>query len=1354
MSKLIAIIRLFWAEKQKLSLLAAMSALLLVLSVAELWYSSSHYALKDTAHKITQKLKAQEADMRALLDRIGLLDSLISNQYTPQQFNEVVAKSYNLLIYNRNDQLVFWNSNEAIPPVRWYENYRPSTSYIDMVNATYQVYIKKFDGSKGELQGATVVALFPVKYQYKQENRYLANKPNKLLGVTDKVVFFTKEEKGAIPVGIESTNYPLFMQFDKQNLHGYINWKVVILQIASMLLLLVFMQNMANYVANRYSKKVGAALFYGCILLIVGVGLIFNLPSTLMNYVAPNSGTVTNHLPVFTVSLTVIALLIWLVQFTYNILIDVNVVAFAKLSPPAKLGVYAALLMLLFAHAFATNYVLRLLITQYDANINLAYLISPEISAWVAVLCGLGLYYVLYRCIQVFVALVRQLNLQKWQYFIGLIAVSLAYWAIFIFVPFYSEYWLTFIAIAGFVAVIGFFPTKFQPKLETRLVKIGWLMLLTLFASFSVYLQSKDKEQNMRRQFAYTLREDKQFETDFEKEANNIINEDEVIKNYFLRGPLLPASELVRRIESKYLRKYKSKYNIKSITPFSCSGKAFDARNNPISLSYYEELLYANSINTNTNYLYLIPNDYGGYYYLAKVPVFYSANCPVPGFIIIELEPQTSRSESIYPELISKNSNNFNRQSSGYSFAIYQNGILENFKGTYVYELEQPNYLLPPSTSSGLSKKQNSNTTALQNYANLPENADLPSHLENYKGFSHLLLWMPSYSNSDSLRTIKVLPPKTIVVSAPNTNFTDFIGLFTFIFALAIFTLLLKGLFNISAAFGKGNNPLKQFIYGNLEGRISTGMMAVLFITMIPLIALPTYIYYQNSATRYTENLLNKQKEVLSALNAMIDQRSNELHLREQLANESPVFNRTGNFLDTLYVDYYNYESDIYSSKFNILTDTLELNSILNKVAKTFDIDINIYDLSGDNIASSSPEVFEKELKSRKINPIALTKLTIEKQNQFIHTESIGKLSYLAAYIPIKDETSREIKAFLNLPYYARQRDFAREFSDFLLANSYLYLFLFIAGTLWAYYLSQKIIEPLKLIGGKLKNIKLGQKNERIQWQHNDEIGVLINQYNQAIEELEKSAQILAESERQSAWKQIARQVIHELLNPLTPIKTRMELLQTALKDDHPQLKYHIGKSTEVVLEQIEVLEGIISNFKEFNEMPKARLEYFDLLKLIQNEALLFAQGNKVNYQLEVNMPTTPCLVLADKNQTVRVFNNLLKNAAEALVDEPNGLILVEATLQNNQVLVSITDNGHGIPQEIQTKIFQASFTTKPKGSGIGLAMSRQIIQSFNGKLYFTSEEGISTTFFVELPLANRFELVQQNLPEQPEEVS
>lgn len=1353
MSKLIAIIRLFWAEKQKLSLLAAMSALLLVLSVVELWYSSSHYALKNTAHKITQKLKAQEADMRALLDRTGLLDSLISNKYTHQQFNEVVAKSYNLLIYNRNDQLVFWNSNEAIPPVRWYENYRPSTSYIDMVNAIYQVYIKKFDGASGDLRGATVVTLFPVKYHYKQENRYLANKSNALLGVADNIVFFAREEKGAIPVGIESTNYPLFMQFDRQNLHSYINWKVVILQIMSMLLLLVYMQNLANYVEKKYSKKVGAALFYGCTLLIVGLGLLFNLPSTLMNYVAPNLSASTNHLPVFTISIMVIALLIWLVQFTFNMFMPFKVKVFTKLNPSAKLGLYVALLIGLFAHVFVINYVLRLLIIQYGANINLAYLISPEISSWTAVLSGVGLYYVLFRYIQVFVALVRQLNINKYQYVLGLLAVSLVNRAIFLFTPFYSEHWLTFIAITGFIAVIGFFPTKFQPKLETRTVKIGWLMLLTLFASLSVYLQQKDKEKDMRRQFALTLREDKQFEADFEKEANNIINEDEVIKNYFLHGPLLPTSELVRRIENRHLKKFISKYNIKNIIPFSCSGVALDARNNLTSLSYYEELLYANSINTNTNYLYLIPNEYGGYFYLAKVPIFYSANCSVPGFLIIELEPKTTKVESIYPELITEHANNFNRQSAGYSFAIYQNRILENFKGTYVYELEQPNYLDPSTIYPGLTKQQQ-NANALTDKTNLPENTALPSHFENHNGFSHLLLWMPSYSNSDSLRNIKDLPPKTIVVSAPNNNFANFVGLFTFIFSLAIFTLLLKGLFSVGSVFGKGGNPLKQFIYGNLESRISISMMAVLFITMFPLIALPTYIYYQNSVRRYTENLLSKQKEVLSTLNAMIDQRSNELHLHEQLANVSPVLSRLGNFSDASQLVFGSYENDSHNIKSNLLTDTLELNSLINKVAKTFDIDINIYDLSGDNIASSSPEVFEKELKSRKMNPIALNKLTIEKQNQFIHTESIGKLSYLAAYIPIKDETSREIKAFLNLPYYARQRDFAREFSDFLLANSYLYLFLFIAGTLWAYYVSQKIMEPLKLIGSKLKNIKLGKKNERIQWQHNDEIGVLINQYNQAIEELEKSAQILAESERQSAWKQIARQVIHELLNPLTPIKTRMELLQTALKDDHPQLKYHIGKSTEVVLEQIEVLEGIISNFKEFNEMPKARLEYFDLLTLIHNEALLFAQGEKDTYQLAVNIPNTPCLVLADKNQTVRVFNNLLKNAAEALVDEPNGLIQVNASLQNNQVLVSITDNGHGIPQEIQHKIFQASFTTKPKGSGIGLAMSRQIIQSFNGKLYFTSEEGVSTTFFVELPLANRFELAQQNLSEQPEKVS
>jgi methyl-accepting chemotaxis protein len=178
----------------------------------------------------------------------------------------------------------------------------------------------------------------------------------------------------------------------------------------------------------------------------------------------------------------------------------------------------------------------------------------------------------------------------------------------------------------------------------------------------------------------------------------------------------------------------------------------------------------------------------------------------------------------------------------------------------------------------------------------------------------------------------------------------------------------------------------------------------------------------------------------------------------------------------------------------------------LKKFSNVFFTDINLYDAEGNLYASSRPKVFDEGLASRKMNPEAYSQINVLKKSEYIHDENIGNLGYLSAYLPVKNQEG-EVQAYLNIPYFAKQNDLEKEISTFMVALINVYVFLFALAVLAAIFISNYLTHPLRLIQGKMREVKLGKKNDPIEWKSKDEIGSLVGEYNRMIVELSNSAE-------------------------------------------------------------------------------------------------------------------------------------------------------------------------------------------------------------------------------------------------------
>lgn len=428
-------------------------------------------------------------------------------------------------------------------------------------------------------------------------------------------------------------------------------------------------------------------------------------------------------------------------------------------------------------------------------------------------------------------------------------------------------------------------------------------------------------------------------------------------------------------------------------------------------------------------------------------------------------------------------------------------------------------------------------------------------------------------------------------------------------------------------------------------------------------------------------------------------------------------------------------ELDGKIGKEEFLSDALNdyISSYLIKFSNVFYSDINIYNINGQLYSTSRPEVFLKGIKSDRMNPDAYKAMHKDKKAQWVQNEHIGKLNYLSAYIPFKNYDN-EVLGYLNLPYFSKQGELEEEISAFLVSTLNIYVAIFALALLISVLFINQLSKPLLLIRKQIAKLKLGSSIELIEWKSKDEIGALVNEYNRIAVELSDSAEQLAKSEREVAWREMAKQVAHEIKNPLTPMKLSIQHLQRSAEMNSDDLEERIQRTTKTLIEQIETLSNIATAFSSFAKLPSKNYIKLDLIPILINTIDLYSNTVPIHFEKEEALNTAP--IKGDKDQILRVLNNIVKNAVQAVesVEAPQLTILISET--NTSFNISVKDNGIGISAEQSERIFEPNFTTKSSGTGLGLAMSKSIVDQMGGVITFDSLENRGTTFTIELPKA------------------
>lgn len=404
---------------------------------------------------------------------------------------------------------------------------------------------------------------------------------------------------------------------------------------------------------------------------------------------------------------------------------------------------------------------------------------------------------------------------------------------------------------------------------------------------------------------------------------------------------------------------------------------------------------------------------------------------------------------------------------------------------------------------------------------------------------------------------------------------------------------------------------------------------------------------------------------------------------------------------------------------------------ILQRYSRTFFTDLNLYGLNGQLIASTRPEIFENYLQATLMNAEAFRNLRGNRSLYYTHEESLGKGKYQSAYIPITDERGNAL-AYLNTPYFSSELDLRTEIISFVMTYLNIILLLLMVSLLLILSVTRRLTKPLSLIQSKMQSVQLDKNNEPIEWKSNDEIGALIEQYNQLIVELEKSASLIARNERESTWREMARQVAHEIKNPLTPMQLSVQYLVKAYNDGAEDIGDRLKRTANTLLEQINDLSEIASAFSSFAKLPENHPETLDLASLLQGVVNLYNVQENISFTYHYDIKKEH-LFNGDKTNLNRAFGNIVKNAVQAIGNKTDGKIDVELIDNEQKYIIKIKDNGKGVKEEDKKKIFLPNFTTKSSGTGLGLAMVYNIIQVAGGRINFESEEGRGTTFIIEL---------------------
>ncbi len=437
--------------------------------------------------------------------------------------------------------------------------------------------------------------------------------------------------------------------------------------------------------------------------------------------------------------------------------------------------------------------------------------------------------------------------------------------------------------------------------------------------------------------------------------------------------------------------------------------------------------------------------------------------------------------------------------------------------------------------------------------------------------------------------------------------------------------------------------------------------------------------------------------------------------------------------LDKEYID----KSRVFGDQMTVILDdylidnySLDFESELTDLAKLSSLDANIYLPHGKLLSSSQPLIYENGLLSEYINPTALQRIE-EGETLFIIPEQVGSLNYYVSYTVLQSPRTGETIGILGIPFF-RAGSSLENVQITVLANILnVFAGIFILLLVLSYFVSQWLTYPLKIITQSLSKTSLTQTNQPLSWKADDEIGLMVKEYNQMLFKLGESKAELEQTQREKTWREMAQQVAHEIKNPLTPMKLTLQQLERAIQGD-TNTPEKTDRAIASLLQQVDSLNDIASSFSSFAKMPEPIIREIELISLLKRVVNLHSHSGTINFRPALK----ELVVLGDDQLLSRIFSNLIINGFQAARPGVTPTVSIAITPQEGAVLLAFADNGKGIKPEFLESVFTPHFSTKKSGSGLGLAISKQGIEQMKGKIWFESNVNVGTTFFITLPNA------------------
>ncbi len=411
--------------------------------------------------------------------------------------------------------------------------------------------------------------------------------------------------------------------------------------------------------------------------------------------------------------------------------------------------------------------------------------------------------------------------------------------------------------------------------------------------------------------------------------------------------------------------------------------------------------------------------------------------------------------------------------------------------------------------------------------------------------------------------------------------------------------------------------------------------------------------------------------------------------------------------------------------------ETEDLPKVLaNEIFEIADInnqDIIIYNLKGKFLISNKDFnlLSQKQIPLDIVNKILKSDKRLDFQNYDEKTEG----NVTSSYMILKNNMLEPI-AIVYFPYYHNDRSYINVFNKYVNYIVIVNIFI-IAFAVWlSWIISNNLTKTVTKFSDLINRVNLlDQEPQTIKYYHNDELNQLVKAYNEMILQIKEQKERLSFKEKEEAWREMAKQVAHEVKNPLTPMKLTIQNFERKFDCNDPKIGEKVKNLSKTLVDQIDLVATVANAFSQFAQLPEKHNEIFDVNNEIKNIIHVFSD-EKIYFHANKDV----IMVEMDKIYLSRIITNLVANARQAHSDERESIINVDVEQTQKRLKISVEDNGVGIAEELYGRIFEPNFTSKTSGTGLGLTMVRKMVEDYKGEISVQSEVGKGSTFTILLP--------------------